>query len=452
MTRATTGRKPPPYLIIFSLWLMVFASASQVMIIAPILPRIGAELGIATSLLGMLMTAYAVAVAVFSLITGPISDHYGRRRVMLTGTALMTVSLALHVVARDFTTLLILRSMAGAAGGVLSGAAVAFVGDHAPMKRRGWANGWIMSGMAAGQIVGIPLGTLLAERFGFQSPFLVFAVVSGLAFLLIWFLIPATPRPGDRESLTLTMALSSYRELLRRGDVIATTTAFLFMFLGISLFVIYLPTWLTVDGRLSAGQIASLYVVGGLGNIFIGPQAGKTSDRIGRKPVILITSFGLAAVTIGIPLVGRGLPAMAALWTIYGLFFLAMAFTASRASPFQTLLSEIVDGDQRGALISLTVAIGQVGFGLGGAVAGFFYARYGFEDNAKMSAVAVLVTVGLVWRYLRDPRAVAAGEPDPSARLQAHGELCGPLPEGGYGARSLQEACAEKADRSAQLL
>ncbi len=452
MTSEAHRRKPPPYLIIFTLWLMVFAATSQVMIIAPILPRIGAELGIATSLLGTLMTAYAVSVAVFSLITGPISDHYGRRRVMLTGTALMAVSLALHVMARDFYTLLALRSMAGAAGGVLSGAAVAFVGDHAPVKRRGWANGWIMSGMAAGQIVGIPLGTVLSERFGFQSPFVVFAAVAGLAFVLIWYLIPALPRPGASERLSLATALSSYRELLGRDDVRATTAAFLSMFLGVSLFVIYLPTWLSIDGKLSPGKIASLYVVGGLGNVLIGPQAGKYSDRVGRKPVILVTSLGLAVVTLLFPISGRWLPAMAAMFAIYILFFLAMALTASRASPFQTLLSEIVDGDQRGALISLTVAVGQVGFGLGGAVAGFLYARFGFDDNAKLSALAVLVTVGLVWRFLEDPRVATAREPDPSVRLQGPGDLCGPLPEAGYGARGLQESCAEKADPSARLL
>ena len=50
--------------ILFTLWLLVFSSASQIMILGPILPRIGEELGVETSLLGVLMTAYAVALAV----------------------------------------------------------------------------------------------------------------------------------------------------------------------------------------------------------------------------------------------------------------------------------------------------------------------------------------------------------------------------------------------------
>ena len=78
--------------ILLTLWLLVFSSASQIMILGPILPRISEELGVETSLLGVLMTAYAVALAVFALLTGPISDHLGRRRVLLAGSSLLSRS------------------------------------------------------------------------------------------------------------------------------------------------------------------------------------------------------------------------------------------------------------------------------------------------------------------------------------------------------------------------
>ena len=54
-----------------------------------------------------------------------------------------------------------------------------------PMKKRGWANGWVMSGIALGQIIGIPLGTFLAEELGFKFPFVIFGVVMFLNFFLI---------------------------------------------------------------------------------------------------------------------------------------------------------------------------------------------------------------------------------------------------------------------------
>jgi predicted MFS family arabinose efflux permease len=72
-----TRRRPHDALILLALWLMVFSASSQVIIVAPILPRIGEELGVPVNLQGLLITAYAVFVALSALIAGPISDQGG---------------------------------------------------------------------------------------------------------------------------------------------------------------------------------------------------------------------------------------------------------------------------------------------------------------------------------------------------------------------------------------
>ena len=82
-----------------TLWLAVFSSSSQVMIIAPILPDISQELGFPLSWLGLLVASYAAAVGVFALLTGPVSDRLGRRPVLLAGSLLMTAALCLHLLA-----------------------------------------------------------------------------------------------------------------------------------------------------------------------------------------------------------------------------------------------------------------------------------------------------------------------------------------------------------------
>ena len=63
--------------VLSALWLMTFAASSQAMIVAPILPRIGEELGVGDALLGTLITAYALAAGAMALIAGPISDRIG---------------------------------------------------------------------------------------------------------------------------------------------------------------------------------------------------------------------------------------------------------------------------------------------------------------------------------------------------------------------------------------
>ncbi|MBT8403857.1 MAG: MFS transporter, partial [Gemmatimonadetes bacterium] len=144
----------PAWLIVFALWLLVFSSASQIMIIAPILPQIGDELAIGDAALGTLVSAYAIMVGLFAILSGPVSDKIGRRRILLLGTGVMTVALTAHVFVQGYASFLAVRLFAGVAGGILSGAAVSYVGDYFPYNRRGWATGWIMSGSAFGQIIG----------------------------------------------------------------------------------------------------------------------------------------------------------------------------------------------------------------------------------------------------------------------------------------------------------
>ena len=153
-------------LIVFTLWLLVFSSASQTMIISPILPRIADELVITDAVLGTLVSAYALMAGIFAILAGPVSDRVGRRRILLWGCGAMSIALGLHALASGYLSFLAVRVLAGMAGGVLSGAAVSYIGDYFPYNRRGWATGWVMSGSAVGQIVGIPLGIVLADNFG----------------------------------------------------------------------------------------------------------------------------------------------------------------------------------------------------------------------------------------------------------------------------------------------
>jgi predicted MFS family arabinose efflux permease len=387
-----------PNLILFALWLMVFSASSQVIIIAPILPRIGEALNIAESLLGWLITSYAVALSVFALIIGPISDKVGRRKVLIAGCASMAVALWLHAVADSFFSLLVVRAAAGAAGGMLSGAAVSYVGDYFPYNKRGWANGWVMSGVAFGQIIGIPVGTVLADQFGFRAAFLMFAGSMTLTTLLIWAFVPQPDVERDTERLTLAKAIATYRELLARRVVVSASATYFLMFFSIGLYVIYLPTWLEQTLNVSGTAIASLFFVGGVATVIAGPTAGKLSDRIGRKPLIVGSCLGLAVTMILTTYV------ISSMWVAYILFGGTMILIAMRMSPLQSLMTALVEDRRRGALLSLAVAIGQVGIGIGGAVAGMAYTKYGYISNTVVGAISILGMAWLVQRALPEPK------------------------------------------------
>lgn len=386
-----------PYLIVFTLWLLVFSSASQTMILSPILPRIGDELDIADALLGTLVSVYSIMVGIFAILAGPVSDKIGRRQILLLGCASMAVALILHGFVTGYYSFITVRIFAGCAGGMLSGAAVSYIGDYFPYERRGWATGWVMSGSAFGQIFGIPMGILMADRWGFRSPFYLFAVTMALTVFLLFFHVPQPNVQRSQQKLSVGKAASNYMAMLRRPEIAWAAGAFFMMFLGVSIFVIYLPTWLERSVGLTGDQIALMFVVGGVANVLTGPNAGKLSDRIGRKGMILISCVGLSILMVLTTRAVTGpLPA-------YVFFFLTMVLVAMRISPFSALLTALVSDERRGSLMSLTVALGQVGFALGGAIAGPLYADIGYGSNTLLAAASVLIMGLIVWFFVPEP-------------------------------------------------
>ncbi|MCB9676910.1 MAG: MFS transporter [Alphaproteobacteria bacterium] len=383
--------------ILGALFILNFVSTSQVMIVAPILPRIATELAVPEAWLGTLISAYGLMAGIASLLAGPFSDRYGRRAILLVGTGWMAVALGLHGLASTYASLLAVRALAGVAGGILGGVAVAYVGDWFPYERRGWANGWVMSGFALGQVLGIPLGAVLAQIAGFRAPFLVFAVGMVATFVLVWRGVPQPPVPTS-ERLSLGAALGTYASLLARVPTASATASYLLTFTGVGLYLAYLPTWLEDAFDVSGTPVAGMFLCGGLAAVVVNPLAGKASDRVGRKSLILASCLCFAAVSLVTPW------AVLSFYWSYAVFALAMAAASMRVPPIQSLMSALVPSTERGSLMSLSSAFGQTGFALGGALAGFLYDGWGIVACTTAASVSVALMAVLVVVALPEPK------------------------------------------------
>lgn len=397
-----TARQPREGLILLCLWLLLFVTASQFLVMVPILSDIGKALNIEESLQGTLVSVYGVVSACFSLIAGPISDQVGRRRILLFGSAIMAVALLLHPLAHSFASLLFMRALAGVASGFLSGASVAYIGDYFPYERRGYANGIIMSGFAAGQILGIPGGTLLAEHYGFAAPFAFFgAILVGVA-ALIWLFVPQ-PNVALEAHVTVRGALKKFGGLLGHADSLAATITFALMFFSVSTYVTFLPTWLEETFHVGKHQIASMYLVGGIAAVIGNPLAGRASDSFGRRGIVIVACIGLGLLQLFTTDIMTD-PIYA-----WPLFFAVMTCASMRASPLQSLVSQLVGPDKRGSLFGLTNATGSLGFASGSALSGFVYTRYGFHACSLIAAASAGLTALVIWRFLYEPKVSVAG-------------------------------------------
>ena len=223
----------------------------------------------------------------------------------------------------------------------------------------------------------------------------------------------------DESRLDLRAFVAGYSRLCAPRDNRAAAPTYFLMYLGLGLLINYLPIWISATQPLGVtlfGQplaifglpvdfIATLFSVGGLASVIIGPWAGGLSDRAGRKPMILASCVGLGLVTLSVTYVVGD-----SRWALYPIYVAIMGFFALRASPLQALLTALVPGRQRGTLMSLVIAVGQIGTGAGAAVAGFLYEGSGFRAVTFASAATVVLLAWVVWRYLPEPtgQAVAA--------------------------------------------
>ncbi|CAN5531112.1 MFS transporter [soil metagenome] len=397
--------------MILPLWLLVFTAASQTIIVTPILPIIGAELAVSDALVGWLVSAYAISLAVAALVMGPISDRIGRRRVLLIGAGYLAVVLLAHGFVESFAGLLVARVLAGIGGGMLSGAAVSYVGDYFPYNRRGWATGWVMSGISFGLVFGVPMGRVLAVGLGYKMPFVAFGFVMVAAFAMILTMVPQPNVERSRDGVTVMAMLRTYARLLQTAAARTAAATFFLMYLSLGLLVVYLPQWLTVHFPLEivlfgnplrffgldVDFIVTLFMVGGVASVFISPIAGTISDRIGKKPMIIGSCLGLALVTASVTFV------VVARWAAYPIYIAVMALFAMRMTPLQALVTSLVEARQRGTLMSLAIATGQVGISLGAALGGVLYAGPGYRASTLVSAASILLMAALVWFALPEP-------------------------------------------------
>ena len=80
-----------------------------------------------------------------------------------------------------------------------------------------------------------------------------------------------------------------------------------------------------------------------------------------------------------------------------------MVLVAMRLSPFSALLTALVSDQLRGSLMSMTIALGQIGFAAGAAMAGPLYSRFGYGGNTVLGAAAVLIMAAVIAYLVPEP-------------------------------------------------
>lgn len=187
---------------------MLIVSLDQYIVVVA-LPDIGRDLGYSAQTLQAVVSAYAAVSSGFLLFGGRAADLLGKRRVLMTGLALYAVASLAGGLATGPEVQLAARAVQGLGGALVFPSTLALINTiFAEGAERNRALGiWGGSG-AAGLVVGVLLGGVLTQAFGWEAVFLVNVPLAGVALVLALVLIDADPPRDTARSFDLPGTLS----------------------------------------------------------------------------------------------------------------------------------------------------------------------------------------------------------------------------------------------------
>ena len=189
----------------------------------PALPMLARDLAAPMSAVQLTMSALILAFGVAQLVWGPVSDHFGRRPVLLGGLALYTLAGMAATVATGIGWLIVARTVQGATLAAAVVCARAMVRDLYEPHRGAHVMSLGLSGLGVLAISGPLLGGVLAAAFGWRSTMMAVAVSGALVWLFVWRFVPETIRRRNPNATRLGPLAATARSVLRHPTFIAWT-------------------------------------------------------------------------------------------------------------------------------------------------------------------------------------------------------------------------------------
>lgn len=185
----------PMPIALYALSLAAFSIGTTEFIISGILPAVSADLGVSIPTAGLLVTGYAVGVAIGGPILAMLTTRLPARPLITAVMLVFALGQLLCALAPDYLLLLGARLVSACGHGVFFGVASVAVSRLVPESRRGAALSLFVGGITIANILGLPGGTAIGNAFGWRAAFLAIAAFALAATLLI-----AVTLPRDRRA------------------------------------------------------------------------------------------------------------------------------------------------------------------------------------------------------------------------------------------------------------
>jgi len=385
-------------LIIVPLFGVLFLVTADYQMLIPLLPTLGRELETSVENLGWLFSFYALSAALFNLLLGPLSDRFGRVIFIRLGLAIFFLIALTTYFSKNYLQLFWLRGLAGLTAGLLSTCSISFVGDFFPYEQRGRVMGIILSSYFAALVLGVPIGAWVAQTWSWKSPFLLSAT---LAFVFLCcsliFFPKETHISSSSSSINLKNYFSVYLQFFLRRET-AAAVAVSFCISGGTLAVMtFISSYLDQTFDLKPFEISWIFLSAGIGAIIASPLAGWLSDKFTKRNVFLVSNTALIVPLLLLVQLPWGI-------SLILTFLLISLCVGFRQTALQTLQTELVQTNQRGAFLALRNSCSQLGISAAVFAGGILYSTIGYGAVTIMSAIMTLISSGILYQLIREPK------------------------------------------------
>ena len=310
---------------VVALFLATFAICTAELLVAGLLPNIAADLRTDIPTAGLLITGYALGVAIAGPLLALVTAALSRRGLLLAVVGVFIVGNILCALSSAYWMLLGARLVVACCHGLFFGVGLVLASRLAPPGRQTSAISLVVAGVTLSNILGVPIGTAIGNAYGWRAAFWVIAVVGALALVVLFLLIPKTPDPArGRDDLRAELRAAVGPAVLQSYAIVV-----LFMIGVFTLFSYLVPLLTTVSG---VPQQYVPWVLFGMGfcGFFGNLAGGRLGDWNSNVTMIGILAAVIVLAVVMWQVAGNSWGMVAVLFASWGIGFGFVAPVQSR--------------------------------------------------------------------------------------------------------------------------
>ncbi len=384
-------------LALWALTLSAFAIGTTEFVIVGLIPTIAASLGVSVPSAGLLVSLYALGVAVGAPVLTALTGRVPRKQLLIGLMMLFTIGNLVAWMAPGYAALMAARVLTGLAHGVFFSIGSTIATSLVPKEKAASAIALMFTGLTVALVTGVPLGTFIGQHFGWQATFLAVSLLGVVAIVGSWILVPRNIAGSKPAGLLTQLAVLKKPRLLL---VYAMTTL---GYGGSFIAFTYLAPILQEVSGFAASSVSLVMLVYGVsvaaGNIW----GGKLADRKGPLPALRIVFALLALVLLVLSFTAPNKWLVLATVLAWG----AVAFGNVPGLQVYVVQRAERDAPQEVDVASgLNIAAFNVGIALGAWGGGLVVAHFGLMATPPIGALIVVGAFALTtlagWLDRRD--------------------------------------------------